>query len=103
MIFYKGILDVRPPLWGDAFINLAENDGGLLKQYYAKNYILEAYLVAEKVAVKLAALAAGLRALRAALVILLLFFVLFGATVLTLDPTRSVPPSNTTDALPAQK
>ena len=80
---------MRAPLWGETFKVLAESKGTPLKEYYAKNYIVETYLVAEKVAIKLAALRLGVGALRCALGALLLFFLFFGLTVLTVDPTRN--------------
>lgn len=91
MVFYKGILDDSAVTWGRTFMDATDPDGIELKAYYAKNYIHEAYLVAEKVAEKLAALEPGIKALRGALVTLILFFVLFGATILIVSPTRSSP------------
>ena len=82
MIFYKGMLDVTAPNWGAAFQSLAGNTGEDLKQYYAKCYIAEAYLVAEKVADKLEALGPGIRALRISMGILIFFFIACGATFL---------------------
>lgn len=96
MVFYKGILDDSAVTWGRSFVKLTGPDGDDLKAYYAKNYILEAYLVAEKVAEKLAALEPGIKALRGALLTLLIFFVLFGATVLFVSPTRGLPTAQTT-------
>lgn len=89
MIFYKNILDVSAPKWGEAFESLVGEEGTELKRYYAKCYVIEAYLVAEKVAQKLAAIKPCVSALRAAMVILMAFFVLFAATVAFVDPTRS--------------
>ncbi|WP_156941339.1 hypothetical protein [Mesorhizobium sp. LNJC405B00] len=95
MIFYNGMLDVSAPKWGEAFETLAGEEGTDLKRYYAKCYVIEAYLVAEKVAQKLAAINPCVNALRAAMVILMVFFVLFAATIAFVDPTHSgaVPPS----------
>jgi hypothetical protein len=90
MVFYKGILDDSAVNWGRAFMNPADETGVELKAYYAKNYIVEAYLVAEKVAEKLAALGPRIKALRGALVTLIVFFILFGATILIVNPTRAV-------------
>jgi hypothetical protein len=89
MLFYQGILDVRAPQWGEAFETMAKPDGKELKSYYAKGYIAEAYLVAEKVADKLSLLAPGIAALRVAMAILLGFFVLFAVTIVAVEPTRT--------------
>ena len=80
MLFYKGILDATALKWGDAFIELAEPDGKKLKAYYAKCYIGESYLVAEKVATKLRTVAPGVGMLRWSMGILIAFFVLFALT-----------------------
>lgn len=89
MIFYKGILDTNPVEWGRTFEDQAVEKAEKLKSTYAKNYIAEAYLVAKKVAEKLEALKPGIVALRAALVLLLIFFAAYGATIASLDPTRT--------------
>lgn len=81
MLFYKLILDVTAPNWGEAFIKLGTN-GDDLKAYYARCYIAKTYLVAGKVAEKLRVLSPGVGALRIAMGILLLFFFLFGANVM---------------------
>lgn len=88
MLFYSKILDVPAGGWGDAFVLLSGQDGAALKAYYAKCYIGEAYLVAEKVADKLRVAAWGVGALIWAMGVLLLFFVLFAATA------QIVPASN---------
>jgi hypothetical protein len=89
LLFYKGILDVPAPQWGAAFEQLTGKDGKSLKKHYAKCYIAESYLVAEKVADKLEVLSPGIDALRVAMGILLGFFILFGATIVTVDPVKS--------------
>jgi len=89
MLFYRGILDVPAPRWGEAFEQLTGKDGKELKRYYAKCYIAEAYLVAEKVADKLEVVSPGIDALRWAMGVLLVFFVLFGATIITVEPIKS--------------
>jgi hypothetical protein len=80
MLFYQGILGVTAPKWAEAFEQTAGADGALLKKYYAKCYITEAYLIAEKVALKLRVASRGVCALQFAMGILLLFFLLFWAT-----------------------
>jgi hypothetical protein len=83
MLFYKGILDVTAPTWGEAFIGLSKNNKGEdLKAYYAKCYIAESYLVAEKVADKLRLLSPGVATLQAAMWVLVVFFSLSGANVI---------------------
>jgi hypothetical protein len=85
MLFYKGILDVTAEDWGKAFVTQAGTDGKPLKSVYAKCYIAEAYLVAEKVGTKLSLEDPGVRALRYAMIILLVFFILVGATIFSVD------------------
>lgn len=115
LLFYRGILDVTAPTWGETFVGLAVDKGDDLKAYYAKCYIAEAYLVAEKVAVKLRLLSPGVGMLQAAMWVLLVFFSLTGANVFvvksssapasavvtnppaaTANPPASVPPAGKT-------
>jgi hypothetical protein len=88
-LFYKGILDVTAPTWGETFISLGTNKGEDLKAYYAKCYIAESYLVAEKVADKLRLLRPGVGLLQAAMWVLLLFFSLYGASVILVKPSSA--------------
>lgn len=88
MLFYRGILDVSAAQWAEAFVQQTEGKGKKLKAYYAKCYIGEAYLVAEKVADKLRVAAPGVEALRWAMAILLAFFLLFAATAQFVPPTK---------------
>lgn len=88
MLFYKGILDVTAAQWADAFVQQAEGKGKKLKASYAKCYIGEAYLVAEKVADKLRIVSPGIETLRWAMVILLAFFLLFAATAQFVPSTK---------------
>jgi len=101
MLFYARILDVTAPNWGEAFVKLGTGNGEDLKAYYAKCYIAETYLVAGKVADKLRVLSPGVGALRAAMVILLLFFFLFGANVIFVGSSQAVSGQVTTPAPPA--
>lgn len=89
MLFYQGILDVTAPAWGEAFKQLTGTDGKDLKRYYTKCYIAESYLIAEKVATKLAVLSPGINALRWSMSVLLAFFVLFAATIMEIHPPTS--------------
>lgn len=89
MLFYKGILDVTAPTWGEAFIGLGTNKGDDLKAYYAKCYIAESYLIAEKVADKLRLLSPGVAALQAAMWVLVVFFTLSGANVVLVKTSNA--------------
>ena len=64
MVFYEKILDVSPRVWGSAFIGLTDDTGKKLKSVYAKCYIKEAYLVADKIADKLRYVDPGVSALK---------------------------------------
>ncbi|KWV58234.1 hypothetical protein AS156_36170 [Bradyrhizobium macuxiense] len=101
MLFYKGILDVTAPTWGEAFIALGTKEGADLKAYYAKCYIAESYLVAEKVADKLRLLKPGVGVLQAAMWVLLGFFLLAGANVIMVKSSSSAAPKATPSTAPA--
>ncbi|HEY4211625.1 MAG TPA: hypothetical protein VGM84_09110 [Steroidobacteraceae bacterium] len=88
MLFYKGILDVTARQWAEAFVQQTDAKGKNLKAYYAKCYIGETYLVAEKVADKLRIAAPGVGALRWAMAILLVFFLLFAVTAQCVPITK---------------
>jgi hypothetical protein len=88
MLFYKGILDVTARDWACAFIQETGDKGKRLKAYYAKCYISEAYLVAEKVADKLRVVSPGVEVLRWAMMVLFGFFVLYAATGVFVVPTK---------------
>jgi hypothetical protein len=88
-LFYKGILDVTAPAWGELFIGLGTAEGADLKAYYAKCYIAESYLVAEKVAIKLRRLNPGVGMLQDAMWVLLVFFSLFGANVMLVKSSNA--------------
>lgn len=88
MTFYRGILDVSAPKWGEAFEQLTGSEALDLKRYYAKCYVTEAYLVAEKVADKLAIVDPGVKVLQWAMWVLLLFFGIFSVTIVAVGPTR---------------
>lgn len=89
MLFYKGILDVTAPTWAEAFIGLGTNKGDDLKAYYAKCYIAESYLIAEKVADKLRLLSPGVATLQAAMWVLVVFFTLSGANVILVKTSNA--------------
>ena len=88
MLFYKGILAVSAHQWARTFVQQADHEGKALKASYAKCYIGEAYLVAEKVADKLRSASKGGAALSAAMVLLLVFFILFALTTLYVPATK---------------
>ncbi|MDA9393085.1 hypothetical protein WN73_21445 [Bradyrhizobium sp. CCBAU 45394] len=95
MLFYKGILDVTAPTWGEAFIGLGTNKGEELRAYYAKCYIAESYLVAEKVADKLRLLSPGVATLQAAMWVLVVFFTLSGANVILVKTSNAAATART--------
>lgn len=101
MIFYKGILDTNPVEWGRTFEDQTEKKADKLKSTYAKHYIAESYLVAQKVAEKLESLKPGIAALRGALVLLMVFLGAYGATIASVDPTRTPAPSTVSPAKPS--
>ena len=91
MLFFLGIISVSAYRWAEEFEKLTGDSGMDLKKYYTKCYVADSYLVAEKVARKLARVDIGVSKLHWAMAILLLFFVLFSATVIVKDPTRPAP------------
>ena len=82
-------MDVTAPTWGETFISLGTNKGEDLKACYAKCYIAESYLVAEKVAAKLRLLSPGVGMLQAAMWVLLVFFSLSGASVILVKSSNA--------------
>jgi hypothetical protein len=101
MLFYAGILAASAPNWAAKFERLCEDNA--LKAEYTKCYVGEAFLVAEKVADKLSLIRFGMGALLSAMVILLLFFALFGATVIFIEPTITQGVIVTLPSLPAAR
>lgn len=92
-LFYGGIVGVSPTAWAESFVT---DQGGTvafrnLKLEYLRNYVGEAYLVAAKTADKLRFLQPAQSMLSWALRFLVLFAVLYAATVLTLSPTKPAP------------
>ncbi|MCC8968911.1 hypothetical protein [Bradyrhizobium brasilense] len=89
-LFYEGILKVTAPAWGQTFIDIgSKNEGKDLKALYAKCYIAESHLVADKVAVKLRLLKPAVGMLQAAMWVLLAFFFLAGANVMLVKSANS--------------
>ncbi|MGK9235778.1 hypothetical protein KXS07_28955 [Inquilinus limosus] len=90
MLFYQLIADVMPVQWGQAFQTLsAEKERSGLKEYYAKCYIYESHLIAEKVEKKLSLLKPAIDRLRLAMAVLIAFFVLFGAVFVIVSPSHT--------------
>lgn len=84
MSFHERLLDTQPRVWGESFVELTR-DGASgrdnLKAHYAKHYILETYLVAEKVALKLKKAAPAVRWLQLSMLFLAGFIVAYGVTL----------------------
>lgn len=83
MNFYARILDANPQVWAQTFVGLTGGKGGpdALQAQYAKDYIFESYLVAEKVAHKLKKVAPAVRWLQWSMLVLAAFI---GAYLITL-------------------
>jgi hypothetical protein len=87
--FHERLLDTTPHLWGQSFVDLTGGSAAgpdNLKAHYAKQYILETYLVAEKVAVKLKKAAPAVRWLQLSMLFLAGFILTYGATLIFLSP-----------------
>lgn len=89
MTFHAQLLDTHPRVWGQSFIDLTgdhPSTGDRLTAQYAKQYILETYLVAEKIAMKLKKAAPAVRWLQISMLFLAGFIVSYGATLVFLAP-----------------
>ena len=89
MGFHERLLDTHPRMWGQSFVDLTgDRDLGRdnLKAHYAKHYILETYLVAERVALKLKRAAPAVRWLQFSLLFLAGFIVTYGVTLVLVAP-----------------
>ena len=85
MGFHERLLDADPRMWGQSFIDLAGNSAAgpdKLKAHYAKHYILEAYLVAEKVALNLKKAAPAVWWLQISMLFLAGFILSYGTTLI---------------------
>jgi hypothetical protein len=86
-LFYSSIIEVTPAAWAKSFVTPATNGQvGLepdpdISANYLKNYILESYLIAVKVADKLRFLEPGQSILSFAIKVLLFWFLSVGATL----------------------
>lgn len=92
-LFYGGIVGVSPTAWAESFV--ADKGGAVrfrdLKLEYLRNYVGEAYLIAAKTADKLRYLQPAQSMLSWALRFLVLFALLYAATVLVVPPTKPEP------------
>jgi len=87
MTFHAQLLDTHPRAWGESLIELTgHSTGDRLTAQYAKQYILETYLVAEKIALKLKKAAPAVRWLQWSMLFLAGFIVSYGATLIVLAP-----------------
>lgn len=96
-LFHGGIVGVSPTAWAESFV---KDRGGAvafrhLKLEYLRNYVGEAYLVAAKTADKLRFLQPAQSMLSWALRFLVLFAVLYAATILAVSPTKPSPKPTT--------
>lgn len=92
MGFHERLLSTHPRLWGQSFVDLTgdSNSGrNSLKAHYAKQYILETYLVAEKVALKLKKAAPAVRWLQLSLLFLAGFILTYGVTLVSVAARTS--------------
>jgi hypothetical protein len=92
MNFYARILDANPQVWGQTFVELTgdtNNGPDNLKAQYAKDYIFETYLVAEKVAHKLKKVAPAVRWLQFSMLVLAAFIISYAVTLIALVPPTS--------------
>lgn len=89
MTFHAQLLETHPRIWGESLIELTgdrHSSGDRLTAHYAKQYILETYLVAEKIALKLKKAAPAVRWLQLSMLFLAAFIVSYGATLVFVAP-----------------
>ena len=89
MGFHERLLDTHPRVWGESFVELTGDTTSApdnLKAQFAKQYILETYLVAEKVALRMKKAAPAVRWLQLSMLFLAGFIVSYGATLIFLTP-----------------
>jgi len=87
--FHAQLLDTHPRVWGESLIELTghrHSSGDRLTAQYAKQYILETYIVAEKIALKLRKAAPAVRWLQLSMLFLAGFILSYGATLIFLAP-----------------
>jgi hypothetical protein len=87
--FHARIAGTHPQDWGRNLVELA-NDSAVgsdsLTAHYAKHYILETYLVADQIALKLKKAAPAVRWLQLSMLFLAGFIISYGATLVFLAP-----------------
>jgi hypothetical protein len=87
--FHGRIAGTRPEAWGQNFVDLTTVGAGgrdTLTAHYAKHYILETYLVAEKIDFKLKKAAPAVRWLQLSMLFLAGFIVSYGTSLIFLAP-----------------
>ncbi|WP_162917606.1 hypothetical protein [Dongia deserti] len=88
-LFYKSIIEVAPEAWARSFVDAnGEQVAPDLQLRYLRNYIVESYLVAAKVAEKLRYLQPAQMILSWSIRVLLLWLISLGATI-ALVPAES--------------
>lgn len=87
--FHGRIAGTQPQAWGQTFVELT-GDGApgsdTLTAHYAKHYILETYLLAAKIELKLKKAAPAVRWLQLSMLFLAGFIISYGATLVFLSP-----------------
>jgi hypothetical protein len=86
--FHARILGSDPRTWGLSFVDLAGEASAPrdeLKAQYAKHYILESYLVARRIALKLRKAAPAVRWLQLSMLFLAGFILSYGISLLAID------------------
>jgi hypothetical protein len=95
-LFFKEILNVSGKNWGRSF---TETDSKKLKAEYAKNSVLETYLIAQKIPKKLRPLKKGIWLFFASTAVLIVLLPLCAVTVVYVDvPTQNSIPVGTGSA-----
>ncbi|MEO8455502.1 MAG: hypothetical protein ABI454_10100 [Sphingomicrobium sp.] len=82
--FHERLIESHPHAWGQSFVDLTGDSASgpdNLKAHYAKHYILETYLVAEKVALKLKKAAPAVWWLQLSMLFLAGFILTYGVTL----------------------
>ncbi|MGO9520374.1 MAG: Pycsar system effector family protein [Candidatus Korobacteraceae bacterium] len=91
-LFFEKIVEVFPTDWANAFVGVTKDD---LLETQVKNAILEAYLIAEKIGVKMKWLTRGVMLFFASTIVLAVLLPLVAATLVLVpeqvEPQRQVP------------
>ncbi len=86
LFFYRQILKVPIDLWRNAYIELARGDAASLVAFASRNYVDEAYYIAEKIAQKLKTARVGFASLLIGLCVLVVFLILFALCTILVSP-----------------